>query len=490
MARGPESLALELRRTLLEERAESFLRVRHREQAILQLAFEGKAFVHRHLGPLRHGSLDETDRPPRVLRVGETGRERHRLLPELRFREDAVEQTPVEGLLRGDHAPRRHEVDRAALSDEPWKALGASGPREDAERDLRQAHPPGAVGGDAQIRRHRDFKTATDAVAVDRGDEEFRSALHFVQRLLAVEAEHRLVVGGRRGKEIDVRARGPDAVQFRREHAHVDVVVETDVVDHRVEVSHQVGVVRVRLRLVHPRDGDAVLLLERNVGQVHRTTSSRTLELVVIKDGLSCYLSGSMSRMPQRLVNRIRERSDAHARRPMIPAPTTIMPNASDPLIAPTEYNQRESARERPKRTITEARRYSNAREDPAVFDVALRANLKLPRELRIVPFLVEQELFFHEVPVPALHVPVREDRSEVVDVRAAFSGFPTLHEDISADVVREIHVTDPGRLGSGHPIVTEFGETANAEEPPIRKEDEIVFGQSVSVLAFLGQAA
>src|SRR5256884_9834040 len=183
MARGPESLALELRRTLLEERAESFLRVRHREQAILQLTFEGKAFVHRHLGPLGHGSLDETDGPPGVLRVGETGRERHRLLPELRFREDAVEQTPVEGLLRGDHAPRRHQVDRAALSDEPWKALGASGPREDAERNFWQAQPPGAVGGESQIRRQGDFKTATEVEAVDRGDEEPRSTIHFVQRL-------------------------------------------------------------------------------------------------------------------------------------------------------------------------------------------------------------------------------------------------------------------------------------------------------------------
>src|SRR2546426_937757 len=62
MARGPESLALELRCTFLEERAESFLRVRHREQAILQLAFEGKAFVHRHLGPLRHAPSDATRR--------------------------------------------------------------------------------------------------------------------------------------------------------------------------------------------------------------------------------------------------------------------------------------------------------------------------------------------------------------------------------------------------------------------------------------------
>src|SRR3989475_1735095 len=330
---GPSSgsLALELGCELFEERAESFFGVHHREQAVLQLPLEGEALVHRHLRPFRHGPFNEPDRPAGMLRIGEPFRESHRLVPELRPREHAIEQAPVEGVFRGDHAPRRHEVDRSTLPDEPWEALRAPGSRQDTEGDLRQSDPPGAVGGDTEVCRHRDLEATANAVAVDRRDEELRCALHLVQDLLAVQAEHRFVVRRRRSEEGDVRARGPDAVQFRCEHAHIDVVVETDVVDHRVEVSHQVRVVRVRLRFVHPRDGDAVLLLERNVGQVHRTTSSRTLELVVIKDGLSCYLSGSMSRMPQRLVNRIRERSDAHARRPMIPAPTTIMPNASAP---------------------------------------------------------------------------------------------------------------------------------------------------------------
>src|SRR5919197_5261370 len=84
-------LALEFRRSLFEERLESFLGVRHREQSVLQLPFEGQALVHGHFDPFRHGPLDEADRAPGVLRIREPLCEGHRLFPELRPREDAVE---------------------------------------------------------------------------------------------------------------------------------------------------------------------------------------------------------------------------------------------------------------------------------------------------------------------------------------------------------------------------------------------------------------
>src|SRR5204863_103597 len=41
-------------------------------------------------------------------------------------------------------------------------------------------------------------------------------------------------------------------------------------------------------------------------------------------------------------------------------------------------------------------------------------------------------------------------------------------------------------RIRSGHPIVAELREAADTEEPPVREEDEIVFAQSVPVLALL----
>ena len=205
-----------------------------------------------------------------MLRIRQGLREGHRLLPEFRPREDAVEEAPFEGVLRRDHAPGRHEVDCAALADEAGEPLGPAGSRQDAEGDLWQADPPCAVGCDPEIRRHRDLEAAADAVSVDRRDEQLRRALHLVQDLLAVEAEHRLVVRRRRREEVDVRTGGPDPIELRCEDADVDVVVESDRIDGPAEILHEVRIVRVGLRLVHPCHRDAVFLLERDVRQVHR----------------------------------------------------------------------------------------------------------------------------------------------------------------------------------------------------------------------------
>src|SRR5712692_1477325 len=276
--RSRRSLALENGFAFLEEGAETLLRIGHREEAILQFAFEREAFVHRHLGPFRHGPFDESHRARGVLRIRQALRKGHRLLPELRSREDAVEEAPVERFFRGEHAPGRHEVDGPALPDQPRETLRPSGPGQDAERHFGQTNPPGAVRSQPEIRRHGDLESASDAVPVDGSDEELRRALHLVQRLLAVQTEHGLVVRRRRREEVDVRARGPYAIELRRDDAHVDVVIESYVIDHRVQVAHQVGVVRVRLRLVQPRDRDPVLLLQRNVREVHRSASGQLMD--------------------------------------------------------------------------------------------------------------------------------------------------------------------------------------------------------------------
>src|SRR2546422_499177 len=123
--RSRTSLPLEGRLSLLEECAEALLRIGHREEAILQLAFEGEALVHRHLEAFRDGPLDEANRASGVLRIRQAFCEGHRLVPELRPREDAVEQAPLERFLRGDHAARRHQVDCAALPDQPASSFEA-----------------------------------------------------------------------------------------------------------------------------------------------------------------------------------------------------------------------------------------------------------------------------------------------------------------------------------------------------------------------------
>src|SRR5688572_27078045 len=98
MAGDERSLSLELRSALFQEGPESLLRIGHGEEPVLQLPFEGETLVERHLRPLRHGSLDESHRSSGMLRVREALREGHRLVPELRPWEDAVEQAPFEGV--------------------------------------------------------------------------------------------------------------------------------------------------------------------------------------------------------------------------------------------------------------------------------------------------------------------------------------------------------------------------------------------------------
>src|SRR2546428_2591115 len=131
------SLALEHGLAFLEERPEPFLRIGHREEAVLQFPLEGKPFVHRHLESLPHGSLDEADCARGVLRIRQAPPGRHRLVPELRPPGYAGPETPIQRLFRGEHPNRRHLIDRADLADETRQALRAAGPGADAQRDFR-----------------------------------------------------------------------------------------------------------------------------------------------------------------------------------------------------------------------------------------------------------------------------------------------------------------------------------------------------------------
>src|SRR2546428_22878 len=101
-------------------------------------------------------------------------------------------------------------------------------------------------------------------------------------------------------------------------------------------------------------------------------------------------------------------------------------------------------------------------------------------------PFLVEQEVGLHEFPVTACHVSCREHRAQVVDVRVTVGRFPAIRQQVPVDVVRQIDVTDPSRIGTGVAVVAELRETTDSEEPAIRQEEEVVFREPVHQLPFL----
>src|SRR5205807_1652390 len=55
---------------------------------------------------------------------------------------------------------------------------------------------------------------------------------------------------------------------------------------------------------------------------------------------------------------------------------------------------------------------------------------------LRRAPLLVEQELLFDELPVPARHVPIGQDRPKVVDVDAEFDRLPAVRQQFPEDLI------------------------------------------------------
>ena len=97
-----------------------------------------------------------------------------------------VEKAGRVRLLDVEVLPFDDELHRLGLPDRAREPLRASGPREDAERHLRQADLERAGPGDAEVARERDLEPAADRVAVDRGEDELGRVLEPEERLIGV----------------------------------------------------------------------------------------------------------------------------------------------------------------------------------------------------------------------------------------------------------------------------------------------------------------
>src|SRR5579871_2271243 len=198
------SVSLEDGLALLDEGGDAFLRIVRHEQPVLELAFQGEARGEGFLDPFHHGTLDQAHRARRA--VGEGLRVGHQVLGERLLRVDVVHEADGERLLRGEEPAGDHEVQGPARADEPGEPLGATGAGQDAEGHLGETDLAGARRHHPEVAREGDLEPAAHAVAVDAGDDDLRGAGELVQRLLAVEAEHRLVIGLGALQHLDVRA--------------------------------------------------------------------------------------------------------------------------------------------------------------------------------------------------------------------------------------------------------------------------------------------
>src|SRR4029077_16426352 len=108
----------------------------------------------------------------------------------------------------------------------PGQPLGPPGPGKDAERYFGESDLPGVLRHHPEVAGERDLEAAADAVAVDRRDDDLRGARELVERLLAVQAEHRLEIRLARLQHLDVGAGAEESGDAARENDDAGAVVE------------------------------------------------------------------------------------------------------------------------------------------------------------------------------------------------------------------------------------------------------------------------
>ncbi|CAB4742474.1 unannotated protein [freshwater metagenome] len=92
-------------------------------------------------------------------------------------RDDTIDEADGECLLRLDEASAEDEVLRPRRANETGEPLGAAGPGDDPEEDLRLAEA-GIVGSNAQIAAQRELAAAAERIAGDRGNRGLGDGCH------------------------------------------------------------------------------------------------------------------------------------------------------------------------------------------------------------------------------------------------------------------------------------------------------------------------
>ncbi len=155
---------------------------------------------------------------------GARGREEDRCGTQLAGR-NLVDETGGESLLCGDRLAVRAHADGELGTYQARQTLRARGSRDQTNQDLRL--PDVCVGADdAVVASHRDFVTATERVAANRGDQGLRTVLQATQdRVRTFRSPHR-VGGGSHGVEKSDIAAGDERRSRADQHYPVDGVIE------------------------------------------------------------------------------------------------------------------------------------------------------------------------------------------------------------------------------------------------------------------------
>src|SRR6266581_7380973 len=162
-----DSLALELRLSLLHERLEAFVDVLGRRDEPERHRLHFQRHIDGSVAAAVQEDLRETDRDRRLFRefLGE-GSDFPR---ESLVRHGLRHEADARGFVRRESGPEEHELFRFRLPEDADEALTPSGPGHKAQIHLRLAELR-ATRGDPEIACERNLESASEAVPIDRGD--------------------------------------------------------------------------------------------------------------------------------------------------------------------------------------------------------------------------------------------------------------------------------------------------------------------------------
>ncbi|SVK53866.1 Uncharacterised protein [Acinetobacter baumannii] len=161
----------------------------------------------------------------------------------------------------------QHHLAGARLADAADQALGASGPRHQAEGDLRQAEA-GAFAADNEVAGQRQLAAGAQGIAVHRRQQRLAELRQPLPQLRTAIRQR-----GRQILPLQLVQIGPGGEETRRagDHHGAHAAVGIGLLQQKHQLLQARGAQGVaRLRAVQRQRDHAVLLLAQNKGGIHR----------------------------------------------------------------------------------------------------------------------------------------------------------------------------------------------------------------------------
>src|SRR5215472_12387133 len=170
-------LSFELRLPLFDVCLDAFFGIFAGEKQLLQFAFDAESLAKRNFRSSDNRTLDASDGARGFVGRAELPRVGHDVIPERFAFVDVMDEAKFESLLEAKRAACSHQFHGARAANHAQQTLCAASTGQDAKIDFRQSNLAALFFGDANVASQCDFETASDSVAIERGDYKLRRLL-------------------------------------------------------------------------------------------------------------------------------------------------------------------------------------------------------------------------------------------------------------------------------------------------------------------------